>query len=97
MDILKNEKNETIIKDKRDENTFYYLFSYNCEIAIYCERSESLAISKEWWNYSQSTLKHFKNFVNNYTAYTYETKQQFQKLIEEKQKTDFKIYETNSL
>ena len=86
MEILKNEKNETIIRDKRDENKFYYLFSYNCEIAIYSEISKRLAISQDFWDYSQTTLKHLKHFVNTYTPFNYETKQQFKALIEERQK-----------
>ncbi len=89
MEILENEKNLTII---RDFNNFLFLFSYNCQVATYNEETKSLLIDKNWWNYSQTTLKHFKHFINTYTAYTYETKQQFQKLIEEKQKNDFKIY-----
>lgn len=93
MEIIENEKNMTIIRDKKT----FYLFSYNCKIAIYNTDTESLAIHRNYWNYSQTTTKHFKHFVNNYTAYTYETKQQFQKLVEEKQKSDFKIYETTNL
>ncbi len=77
MEILENEKNLTIL----DDGAFYYLFSYNSKIAIYCENSKSLAIGKNW-DYSQSTLKHLKHFINNYTAYTYENKQQFKKFIE---------------
>lgn len=91
MEILENEKNMTIIR----ENNFYFLFSYNCKIAIYNEKSQSLAISRQYWNYSQTTLKHFKHFMNTYTAYTYETKQQFQKLIEDNQKSDLKILYIN--
>ena len=77
MEILENEKNLTIIR----EGDFYFLFSYNSKIAIYNEISKSLAIGKTW-NYSQATLKHFKHFINQYTSYNYETKQQFEKLID---------------
>lgn len=89
MEILENEKNMTIIKENND----IFLFSYNSKIAIYNENSKSLAIGKNW-DYSQTTLKHFKHFINTYTAYNYETKQQFQKLIEEKQNSDLKILYT---
>lgn len=89
MEILENEKNITIIRNKSEENAVCYLFSYNCEIAIYNEISKRLAISQDFWDYSQTTLKHLKHFINTYTAYTYEDKKQFQKLIEDKQKSDF--------
>lgn len=76
MEILENEKNMTIIQDTNK----FYLFSYNSKIAIYSDL-KYLDIGKNW-NYSQTTLKHLKHFINTYTAYTYESKQQFQKLIE---------------
>lgn len=76
MEILENEKNLTIIKD----TNMYYLFSYNSKIAIYSDM-KYLDIGKKW-DYSQTTLKHLKHFINTYTAYTYETKSQFKALIE---------------
>lgn len=90
MEILENEKNLTIIR----ENGFYYLFSYSSKIAIYNAETKALTIGKKW-DYSQTTLKHFKHFIDNFTAYNYETKQRFQKLIEDKQKSDLKILLTN--
>lgn len=88
MEILENEKNLTIIKNETYGNKVYYLFSYNCEIAFFNETAQRLAISQEFWDYSQTTLKHLKHFINNYTAFKYETKQQFKALIEEKSKND---------
>lgn len=93
MQIIENEKNLTIIRDKET----LFLFSYNCQIAIYNKQSQSLAINQEWWDYSQTTLKHVKHFINQYTAYTYEDKKQFQKLIEDKSKSDCKILYANNL
>ena len=93
MEIIENEKNLTIIRDKE----VLFLFSYNCQIAIYNKQTQSLAINQEWWDYSQTTLKHVKHFINQYTAYTYETKQQFKALIEDKQKSDLKIMFANNL
>lgn len=77
MEILENEKNMTIIENEG----FLYMFSYNSKIAIYCRETESLVIGKKW-NYSQTTIKHLKAFINNYTGYKYENKQQFEKEME---------------
>lgn len=77
MEILENEKNLTIVRDK---DTFY-LFSYNSKIAVYLSNMKYLDIGKNW-DYSQTTLKHLKHFINTYTAYTYDTKTQFKALIE---------------
>lgn len=38
---------------------------------------------KPLWDYSNTTRKHFKLFVNEYTAYKYIDKTQFIKLIKE--------------
>lgn len=81
MEILENEKNMTIIENDGS----LYLFSYNSKIAIYRKNCEWLDIGK-LWNYSQTTLKHFKHFINTHTNYTYESKQAFQKQIKENYK-----------
>lgn len=81
MKILEN-KNNMIILQKDDDLEFY---SYNSLIAIFCVKK--LVLTKEW-NYSQTTLKQLKYFINNYTSYKYESKKQF---IEEIKKHNIKI------
>lgn len=81
MEILENKSNMIILQ--KDDNTEFY--SYNSLIAIFC--GKELVLTKKW-NYSQTTLKQLKYFINNYTCFNYETKKQF---IEEIKKYNIKI------
>lgn len=53
--------------------------SYNTLIAIL--KGGVLFVNWSYWDYSKTTLKHFKKFVNEYTPFNYENKQQFINLI----------------
>lgn len=82
MKILENQKNMTIIKETSDTNAVKYtLFSYNALIATYYSNDHYLELTSKW-NYSQTTLKHFKYFINEFTCFIYDTKKEFEKVIE---------------
>lgn len=53
--------------------------SYRSLIAVLS--GDTLLINWNKWDYSKTTLKHLKMFVNEYTPYTYENRQQFLKEI----------------
>lgn len=55
--------------------------SYNSIIAYFMPSTNELFLNWNKWDYSKTTLKHLKLFINTYTGYYYETKQQFIKLI----------------
>ena len=64
-------------------NTFRVLVfqSYKTIIAIYDQETKQLYINWYYWDYSKTTMKHLKIFINEYTYFTYENKQQFLKEI----------------
>ena len=55
--------------------------SYATLIAIYISQEKILYINWSMFDYSKTTLKHLKLFINEYTPYNYENKQQFVNLI----------------
>ena len=55
--------------------------SYDTLIAVYDINTQELYISQDNWDYSKTTMKHLKDFINEMTCYTYETKQGFMKFI----------------
>lgn len=81
-------KNQFIIwyKDK-DNNEIVAFQSYRTLIAIYHhgdyreKRPDLLEINWNKWDYSKTTLKHLKMFINGYTSFNYDNKQQFLKEI----------------
>lgn len=98
MRILENKNNLVIIKDARTEqdclrlyeHKTITLFSYNTKIATLHVMTELNGLeSYQWleltksWDYSRTTLKHFKNFINNYTQFRYTTKKGFEDYIPE--------------
>lgn len=56
----------------------YYFQSYNSLIALW--DGEDLTLWK-MWDYSQTTLKHLKIFINTYTPLNMETKSDIQRAI----------------
>lgn len=77
MEILETAKNMLIAKNN-DKITF---FSYNQKIATY-DTITGLLYLTDLWDYSQTTLKQLKHFVNNYTKYTYTTKKEFEAITQ---------------
>lgn len=81
-EILKNDKNYIIIKENYSNFTsLIKMYSYKSLIAIYDKDSKILNITN-LWDYSQVTLKQFKDFINNYTCFEYKTKKNFEKIID---------------
>ncbi len=62
--------------------------SYKSLIATYdFTKKDFLQLNGDMWDYSVTTRRHFKSFINDYTPFTYECKAQWLKEI----KTNDKI------
>lgn len=100
MDILENKNNILIIKEKKqvfqdnlasDFTIILKLYSYNTLVCYYDIENNNLILVKDIWRYSQTTNKHFKHFLDNYTNIIYKNRQDFIKAIEKaKKENDFK-------
>lgn len=77
MEILENKNNMSIIRDNVENLVF---FSYTSEVATYDKYNNKLYLT-DLWNYSQTTLKQLKYFINNYTSFKYENKKIFENEI----------------
>ena len=77
MRILDNKNNMLILKDNLKNLIF---FSYKSHIATFDKCNNKLYLT-DLWNYSQTTLKQLKEFVNYYTSFTYTTEKEFEKEI----------------
>ena len=75
-------KNQFVIEFIKPNNYSVLCFqSYKTLIAVYdCEYKQML-INWRYWDYSKTTSKHLKIFVNRYTYFEYLNKQQFLKEI----------------
>lgn len=87
MKIFENEKNYTILGN---EDKIYFL-SYDKTIAIYDNTTKTLKLNAYYWNYTQTTLKQLKHFINTYTCYHYESKKLFEIETEENSKIEMII------
>ena len=56
--------------------------SYRTLIAIYYPYKNRLYINLHYWDYSKTTSKHLKMFINEYTSFTYESRLQWLKEVE---------------
>lgn len=65
-----------------EEEQYIRLYSYRTYIGQYNYETKKLEISGRYWDYSNTTLKHVKNFIDYYTNFEYKTKKAFEKLIE---------------
>lgn len=74
-------KNQFIIYCKDENKNICAFQSYATLIAMWSYSDHKLYINWSMFDYSKTTLKHLKIFVNNYTTFDYENKQQFTKLI----------------
>ena len=76
VDQLYN-KNQYVIT-YYDNGVLYWAFqSYQSLIAIYSPTTKEMAINWSKFDYSKTTSKHLKLFINEYTCYKYETLKQF--------------------
>ena len=85
-DVLENLKKLRIIPLANNQNIIvasyegarYYLFlSYDTLIAIYNTENYDIAVNTNKWDYSKTTMRWLKTFINDYTARHYDNKQQF--------------------
>ena len=72
-------KNQFIISYRDKDNKSLLAFqSYRTLIAIYDLKDDNLYLNWSKWDYSKTTLKHLKMFINEYLyTFSYENKQQF--------------------
>lgn len=77
VENLNGYANQFVI-DNDKETTFQ---SYNSEICSIFD-NRVLKLVSTMWDYSVTTRRHFKAFINEYTPFTYENKQQWLKEIE---------------
>lgn len=68
-----------VVISKTDEVSFY---SYTTFIACYNRVENKLYLNSSKWDYSNTTRKYFKNFLEEFTPFDYGTKQIFLKFIE---------------
>lgn len=87
MEIIENKNNILIAKN----NNYITFFSYNLKIATFDTTYKILTLYGENWNYSQTTTKQFKYFVNNYTSFIYTVKKDFEKMINNRNNNDIII------
>ena len=62
MEILENKKNCLIM----EENQVLMFFSYKLKIATFNKKTSILKLNSKRWNFSQTTLKQLKSFINSY-------------------------------
>lgn len=79
MQVLEN-KNNLLIMQNNVGN--YEFFSYNSKIAVIDNKNNKLYLT-DLWDYSQTTLKQLKYFINKYSKkIIYTTKKEFEKELE---------------
>ena len=64
-----------------DGNTLLVFQSYRSVIAIYNPITKKLFVNWNKWDYSKTTMKHLKMFINEYTCYRYDNKYQFSSFL----------------
>jgi len=70
--------NHVVISKENEVN----LYSYNTFIASYNKEEEKLYLNSSKWDYSNTTRKYFKAFIEDFTPFNYDTKQKFIRTIE---------------
>lgn len=82
-------KNQFIINNKSK----IYFQSYETMICYYDTNNNRLYLNLKFWDWSNTTRKHFELFINENTPFTYENKKQWEKTIKEHLKKDIMIYQ----
>lgn len=72
-------KNQFVITYSINGVTYWAFQSYYSLICIYCPSTKEMLLNNSKWDYSKTTLKHLKIFINEWTCYNYENKAQFMK------------------
>lgn len=71
--------NQNVVTIQGEQKTF---ISYDSTIADYDIQNRILYLYGDMWDYSSTTRKYFKKFINEYTQFTYIDKKQFLKELE---------------
>lgn len=71
--------NQNIVTIENKQVTF---ISYDSTIADYDIENRILYLHGDMWDYSNTTRKYFKKFINYFTQFTYMDKKQFLKELE---------------
>ena len=74
-------KNQFVVRYMSGDKLLVCFQSYRSLVAVYDTQDDILYVSWQYWDYSKTTSKHFKIFVNEYTPFTYDSKAQFIKEI----------------
>lgn len=75
--------NQFLIKVTNDEGQMENIFqSYETIIAKYNVTTGKLVLDKRYWDYSRTTLKYLKMFLEENTYIDYDTKAKFEKLMQ---------------
>ena len=67
MKILENGKNFLV----KEDNGILEFWSYTTKIASFNKNRLILKLNREKWDFSQTTLKQLKNFINKYVENGY--------------------------
>ena len=78
--------NQFIISEQTDQGLKVCFQSYKNRICEY--RNGKLYLNGDMWDYSNTTRKHFKQFINEYTPFTYEDKEQWIEFIKNSDKIE---------
>ena len=70
-------KNQFVITYCDNDITYWAFQSYYSLICVYCPSTKEMIVNNNKWDYSKTTLKHLKLFINDFTCYRYENKTQF--------------------
>ena len=78
VEQLANKNQFAVVFEDLTKGQRYHCYqSYQSLIAVYDKNTGNLFINWDKWDYSKTTLKHLKLFINEWTHYHYETKQQW--------------------
>lgn len=75
-------KNQFLIKDTEKGTIIFQ--SYDSKVCTWSTHNKKLILNGDVWDYSNTTRKFFKQFLESYTNIKYISKQDFLKLLETK-------------
>lgn len=77
MDICMLKANQVTIRT----GNVRYFYSYDSPICAYDYDSQILYLNNDVWDYSNTTRKYFKEFLESYTSIDYDSKAKFLKTM----------------
>ena len=93
VEQLENKNQFVITYENEQQQTLICFQSYKTLIAIYNQTTKELYINYPYWDYSKTTMKHLKIFINTYTIYGYDNKKQFADFIASTKNDKIKLFE----